>query len=204
VNRCEPMVQHFTEVDGIHPQDLYQYLISLAGELTTFTSVEKRPPTFVPYRHDQLRESFMAIFPVLRECLSQVTERTAIDMELVERKNGYKVAVIKDRDLITTATFVIAAKAQLSAEQLRSGFPAQVKIAPLEKITQLVHAQMPGIGLYALPVAPRQIPYHAGFAYFELETNSEYWVDMKKSSGFAMHVGGDFPGLELEFWAIKG
>jgi len=26
---------------------------------------------------------------------------------------------------------------------------------------------------------------------------------MPTSGGFAFHVGGEFPGLELEFWAIK-
>ncbi|MBL4868886.1 MAG: type VI secretion system baseplate subunit TssK [Pseudomonadales bacterium] len=204
VNRWEPMIQHFSEVDGVHPETLYQHLISLAGELATFTSTEKRPPTFVPYRHDQLQESFMPILAALRQCLSMVMEQSAINMELVERKYGIKVAAITDRNLVSTGTFVLAVKAHVPTEQLRGGFPAQVKIAPVEKIRQLVNAQMPGIGLRALPVAPRQIPYHSGFTYFELETNSEYWTEMQKSGGFALHVGGDFPGLELEFWAIRG
>lgn len=204
VNHWEPLIHHFTEVETIHPEALYQNLVSLAGELATFTSVEKRPPTFAPYRHDQLQESFMPIVTALRQCLSMVMEQNAVAMELVERKYGIKVAAITDRSLVGTATFVLAVKAQLPTEQLRSGFPAQVKIAPVEKIRNLVNAQMPGIGLRALPVAPRQIPYHSGFTYFELESNSEYWVEMQKSGGFAMHVGGDFPGLELEFWAIRG
>ena len=54
-----------------------------------------------------------------------------------------------------------------------------------------------------LPVAPRQIPYHAGYTYFELEKHSEFWKELQHSGGFALHVGGDFPGLELEFWAIR-
>ena len=60
------------------------------------------------------------------------------------------------------------------------------------------------MGLRALPVAPRQIPFHAGFCYFELETRgNEMWRQLETSSGLAMHVAGDFPGLELEFWAIR-
>jgi len=204
VNRWEPMIQHFTEGQGIHPEQLYQHLVSLAGELTTFTSADKRPPAFLPYRHDQLQECYVPILGALRQCLSMVLEQNAIAMEMVERKYGIKVAAINDRSLIGTATFVLAVKAQVPPEQLRSGFPAQVKFAPVEKIRQLVNAQMPGMGLRALPVAPRQIPYHSGFTYFEVDSSSEYWVDMQQSGGFAMHVGGDFPGLELEFWAIRG
>jgi type VI secretion system protein ImpJ len=51
---------------------------------------------------------------------------------------------------------------------------------------------------------PRQIPYHAGFAYFELDRNGELWRQLEKSGGLALHTAGDFPGLELECWAIKG
>ena len=87
---------------------------------------------------------------------------------------------------------------------VRTRFPTQVKIGPVLQIRQLVNSQLPGIATRPLPVAPRQIPYHAGFNYFELDRNSELWKQLKTSGGFAFHVGGEFPGLELEFWAIRG
>ena len=74
----------------------------------------------------------------------------------------------------------------------------------VEKISELVNLQLPGIGLSALPVAPRQIPYHAGSTYFELDRSGDFWKDLQKSGGFAMHVAGEFPGLEMACWAIKG
>jgi type VI secretion system protein ImpJ len=54
-----------------------------------------------------------------------------------------------------------------------------------------------------LPVAPRQIPFHAGSAYFELDQSSELWEQLKTSGGVALHVAGNFPGLAMEFWAIR-
>jgi type VI secretion system protein ImpJ len=53
-------------------------------------------------------------------------------------------------------------------------------------------------------VAPRQIPFHAGFAYFELDQTHALWSQLPTSGGVAIHVGGDFPGLAMEFWAIRG
>jgi type VI secretion system protein ImpJ len=52
-------------------------------------------------------------------------------------------------------------------------------------------------------VAPRQIPYHAGFTYFELDHSSQYWKELENSGGFGLHVAGEFPELQLEFWAIR-
>ena len=94
--------------------------------------------------------------------------------------------------------------AQMPADALRVRFPTQVKIGPVERIRDLVNLQLPGVTLRPLPVAPRQIPYHAGFNYFELETRgNELWKQLETSGGLAMHIAGDFPGLELQFWAIR-
>jgi len=103
-----------------------------------------------------------------------------------------------------TARFVLAVNAQLPGEALRTRFPAQVKIGSVERIRDLVNLALPGIPLNSLPVAPRQIPFHRGFNYFELEQGGEMWKQLERSGGLALHVAGDFPGLELEFWAIRG
>ena len=56
----------------------------------------------------------------------------------------------------------------------------------------------------ALPVAPRQLPYQAGCVYFELDRTSEYFARLDASGGFALHLSGDFPGIRIELWAIRG
>ncbi len=84
-----------------------------------------------------------------------------------------------------------------------SSFPSQIKIGPVEKIRDLVNLALPGVRLTPVPVAPRQIPFHAGFAYFELDQTHELWAQLKGSGGIAFHVAGEFPGLAMEFWAIR-
>jgi type VI secretion system protein ImpJ len=133
-----------------------------------------------------------------------VLEQSAIAIELQDRKYGVRVAIIPDQELLRNAGFVLAVNAQMPAEALRVRFPTQVKIGPVERIRDLVNLQLPGIGLRALPVAPRQIPFHAGFNYFELERGGELWKQLERSGGLAMHIAGEFPGIELEFWAIRG
>ena len=55
-----------------------------------------------------------------------------------------------------------------------------------------------------MAVAPRQIPYHAGSAYFELDRASELWRGMRSAGVIALHQAGDLAGLNLELWAIRG
>jgi type VI secretion system protein ImpJ len=93
-------------------------------------------------------------------------------------------------------------------DRLHRLFPNQVKIGPVEQIAQLVNVALPGIALRPLPVAPRQLPYHPGSVYFDLDRTGQFWAQLKKpggSGGIAIFVPGDaFPGLALELWAIKG
>lgn len=204
VNRMEPLIAHLCNLRGQHPERVYREFVQIAGELATFTAKDKRAPEFPDYQHNDLRATFGPVIAALRQSLSMVMEQNAIPIPLQERKFGIRVAPIADHKLLQSAVFVLAVNADVPNDTLRSRFPTQIKIGPTEQIRQLVNLQLPGIGLRPLPVAPRQIPYHAGFTYFELDRSSQFWKQLDSSGGFAMHIAGNFPGLELEFWAIKG
>ncbi|PZN33581.1 MAG: type VI secretion system baseplate subunit TssK [Proteobacteria bacterium] len=203
VNRYAPLVAHLAASAACHPEELYRLALEITGELSTLTAATRRPPQFPPYRHDALNASFEPVINALRACLSVVMEQTAIAIPLVQKKFGISVATVADTTLFDTAAFVLAARADLPTEEVRQRLPAQLKIGPVEKIRDLVNLQLPGIGLSPMPVAPRQIPYHAGFAYFELDRGTELWSMLKGSGGIAIHQAGDLPNLTLEFWAIR-
>ncbi len=203
VNRVEPLFEHLHQLPTLHPLELYQKAIQVAGELSTFTKSNKRPVALPEYKHEDLQLTFSYVMEEIRDCLSLVLEQNAVPIPLTPPKYGTRAAKIPDPNLLKDAFFVLAVNAQVSSEQLRSRFPGQVKIGPVEEIQQLVRSALPGITVNSLPVAPRQIPYHAGFSYFELNKQGDLWKKMYKSGGFAIHIAGEFPGLELEFWAIK-
>jgi type VI secretion system protein ImpJ len=204
INRFEPLIAHHASSGRLHPEELFRICVSLAGELATFTTQSKRPGPLGEYRHDRLRESFEPVMKALRASLSAVLEQAAIPIPVEERRFGIRVAMPPDRSLYRTAVFILAARADMPAEELRRRFPLQLKIGPVEKIRDLVNVQLPGVPVNPVPVAPRQIPYHAGFAYFELDQSNELWTQLEASGGLAMHVAGAFPGLTLELWAIRG
>ncbi|WP_207478255.1 type VI secretion system baseplate subunit TssK [Arenibaculum pallidiluteum] len=204
VNRHEPLFAHLGQASTVHPETLFGHMLQLAGELATFSGTGKRPPSFGPYRHEDLATSFRPLMQSIRQSLNTVLEQTAIAIPLRETRYGVHLAEVMDRSLFRTAAFVLAVRADVEAERLRRAFPTQVKIGPAERIKDLVNVALPGMVLDALPVAPRQIPFHAGVTYFEIDRNSAYWKEMPTSGGLALHVAGDFPNLEMALWAIRG
>jgi type VI secretion system protein ImpJ len=203
LNRNEPIFSQHTAVPNAHPKELHRDCLRLAGDLATLASTTRRPPEFPPYRHDDLNACFSPVFAELRRMLTAVLEQNALQIELVDRTHGVRTAVVNDLELVRTGSFVLAVNAQVPGEQLRQRFPAQTKIGPVDKIRDLVNLQLPGIGLRSMPVAPRQLPFHAGFFYFEFDRSGELWKAITANGHIAMHIAGDFPGLELELWAIR-
>lgn len=203
INRYQPLVAHLAQAPLMHPEALYRLLLELAGELATFTMPGKRAQAFPPYRHEMLRESFEPLIAALRIALSAVLEQSAVPIPLQQRKYGVWVGVVPDLTLLDTATFVLAAKADMKAEDMRRQLPTQSKMGPVEKIRDLVNLQLPGIAVSPMAVAPRQLPYTSGFVYFECDRHSPMWRMLKTSGGIAMHFGSGFEGLDLQFWAVR-
>jgi type VI secretion system protein ImpJ len=205
INRWQVLLAHWADSGNVHPEDLYRTLLQMAGELATFTeTTTRRPSAYPPYRHDDLQRSFAPVVADLRRSLSAVIEQTAVPVPLQERRHGLRVGPIVDRGILRNSTFVLSVQAAMPSENLRRLFPSQVKIAGVEHIKEFVMSQLPGIAVRALPVAPRQIPFYAGASYFELDRNSPHWQQMQSSGGFAVHVSGEYPDLQMELWAIRG
>lgn len=203
LNRHEPLLRQMALAPSRHPEQAHDLLLMFAGELCTLTQTARRPAEWPLYDHLNPQLAFEPLVDALREMLSVVLEQRAQPIELVPRKYGVHTATLPDPELARQAGFVLAVAAQLPAEQLRSRFPAQTCVAPVDLLRKLVNNNLPGIALRPLPVAPRQLPFHAGHHYFELDRGGELWPQFAESGSLALHVAGEFPGLEMALWAIR-
>jgi type VI secretion system protein ImpJ len=205
INRWQALLTHWAEAASVHPADLYATLVQVAGEFATFTDTNTRRPNKYPaYRHEDLQRSFAPVVADLRRSLSAVIDASAVPIPLVERKFGVRVGQITDRNILRAAQFVLVVRADVPGETLRQRFPRQAKLGAVEEITNLVNVQLPGIEISPMATAPRQLPFYANATYFELDRNAAHWQKMQVSGGFAIHVSGEFPGLWMELWAIRG
>lgn len=203
INRYAGQTWADLQFPDAHPGQWFRNWTELAGALATYGAAQRRLAEMTPYVHDDMAPGFEALMRELRRLLSTVLEQHAIPIVLADRGQGVSVAEIHDAELLQSADFVLAVHADLPADVLRRRFPAQVKIGPVDRIRDLVHLQLPGIELQALPVVPRELPYNAGYAYYALGKNGDLWRQLERTGAMALHLAGEFPDLRLEFWAIR-
>jgi type VI secretion system protein ImpJ len=203
INRTELILRHYLDQTRLGPDVLYQALLALLGELSTFSSATKRAGFDGRYQHSEQGPSFRELMTAIRAVLSMVLEQHAIELVLQPRQYGVLVCPVNDLNLLGAATFIVVASARSDSEVLRQRLPAHLKIGPVERIRELVNLHLAGISVKPLPVAPRQIPFHAEKTYFMLELSPRDLEQLAHSGGFAFHVSGEFADLELKFWAIR-
>lgn len=203
LNRAEPVFRHFSQTPNLNPESFYLELLCLVGELSSFVEAGKRLREFQEYDHARQFKTFSVLMEQARFALSIVLEQHAVELPMQKRKFGVIVSPIHDRTLLANASFILVVRADMDQDSVRTAIPRQVKISSVERIRNLVNLHLPGIKIRPLPVAPRQIPFHAGKTYFQLDFSSEELAQLELSGGFAFYVSGTFPGLQLQFWAIK-
>lgn len=204
LNRCEPLLEHWLRVPETPPEHVYLALRTLGGELSTFVrSSTRRPAQHPAYRHADPYLSLRALVKDVQALLNDVLVRSAQHIALTERANGVRVASIDPAELQGFASLVFAVAAQAPADEIATLFPARCKVGPSDRLGELIRSHLPGMALQPLPVAPRQIPFNAGFVYFQIDPQGPLWEHLVRHGGLALHVAGEFPGLRMELWGVR-
>lgn len=202
-NRATPMLEHLSSVARCNPEPIYLALSSLLGELSTYLHENRLPPELPTYDHARPDRCWPVLMSQLRQLVSVTLSTSAQPIPIQKKMHGYHLAPLFDRELLSTSSFILAVKADLPQSSFTKNFAAQVKIASIEKVRDLVARQLPGIEISLLPVAPRQLPFHAGYSYFLLNKSATAADAMQVSEGFAFHIPDNFPGLEVQFWSLR-
>lgn len=203
LNRYKMILSHFNTDISPHPLHFYHCLIQLIGEASTYMSEKRTLELSYQYYHLDLHKTFFPLMDVLRNYLVDVLEQTVIELPIQDRGNGWRLSMIQDVSLIGSANFILAITADMPADFVVTRILQTLKIGAVERIQDIVKLQLPGISLRHLPLAPRQLPYFAGYTYFELERKGEQWGLMEQSKALAMHLAVELPNIKLKLWAMK-
>ena len=204
LNRYEPLLVHLLRVPESSPEVAYTLLCSLAGELSTYIRAQTRRPVPAPaYEHRDPFKSFKLLVEDVRELLNNLLLRSAQSIPLQSRPHGMYLASLDPAELRGFDSLVLSVSASLAPEQLAQKLLAHCKVAPSDRLPDLVRLHLPGMALRVLPVPPRQIPFHADGVYFQLEPRGAMWEHLLAHGGIGLHLAVELVGLRLELWGVR-
>jgi type VI secretion system protein ImpJ len=203
LNRWTPMLIHQASLPTVHPERLYEAFTAMAGELSTMTRDDRRPPAVPVYDHENLQATFEPVFEALQASLSAMFNRSAVQLPLEPAgvPGGY-LSIITDRNLYRTGYFYLAVSAQVALDDIRARFPRLAKIGSLLRMEEIIPVAVSGVPLRHAPTPPPQIRVLPGHVYFELDRSAPDWRDFASAPALGLHVAGDWPNLRLELWCV--
>jgi type VI secretion system protein ImpJ len=200
LNREVNVLKHMRNSKYVHPERLYEELLRVAGELSTF-SASRLAATYAEYDHDNLAGVFEPLLADIQRLLSIDVGR-AVHLDLVQRGPNAFVAAVTDRTLFRNATFVVEVSAGMPLTLIQQQFPQLCKVGPNTRMNDIVQTHLPGIEMVHLPTPPRQIRAISDHVYFFLDKSSNLWPEFSNASAMGLHFAGDWPELQLDLWAI--
>jgi len=205
LNRWSAILKHLKTMPAIHPERLFENLVGMAGEISTLTRKERRPPSLPSYDHENLQPVFDPVINLLQLLLSGELERSVESLELTSRGPGRYLYVIRDKTLLKQSyVYLAVADSSKSMEEIRSRFPAICKIGASNKMKELVNSSLKaGVPLRHTTTPPTQLHVLPGYVYFELDRSAKDWAQVCASSGMGLFVADEWPQLKLELWAVK-
>ncbi|MBT0957259.1 type VI secretion system baseplate subunit TssK [Alphaproteobacteria bacterium KMM 3653] len=200
LNREINLLRHYRGSKYIHPEELYQLFLRLAGELWTFDK-DRLAPEYKPYDQDDLEQTFEPVVRDIQRLLSRDVGR-AVRLDLQELHPGSYIAKVTDRNLFRDASFVLEVAADKPLTQIQQQFPALCKVGPNTQMNAIVNNNLPGLELVHTPTPPRQIRAVTSHVYFYIDKNNPMWREFSTAPAIGMHFAGTWPDLKLELWGI--
>lgn len=185
------------------PLAVLRHLVTLCADVAACSY----PPTRItlPDRlsAQDLGPPFATVLRYLRDTLSQMRERLAMEIALSPSTDGSYLSTQSLPEIGHGVRIVIAVQAQVPNDWLWQRFADQAIVCASDRLAHRVRLQLPGVKLLHLPAVPPELPLQMGWHYFELERDGQAWAELVQARSVGLHVSGQWPGLDLCGWLLQ-
>ena len=201
VNHNFALLNHLANVEPLHPEELYQGLVELCGELITFSnawSLNDLPQ----YRHEQLSETFPKLDTMIRELLDTVISSRYRIIPLTSPKASFHLGRLESDSLVENADFYLSIQGELPVTRIVGEVPLHFKVGAPDDVEKILHSAVRGVHLTYTSQTPSSLPVRVGNHYFAFEPRGEIFQRMLKARSICIYVPESLSALKLELIAV--
>lgn len=195
-------LSHYFRHLGLHPERLYQSLLSLAGALLTF-SKSYRLADLPAYDHASPTAAFTKLDDIVRDLLETVISTRYFAIALNETKPAYHLGRLDSQQIDASTSLYVGVSGSLPPAELVDMVPLRFKLGAPDDVDKLVLSAMPGVRLVHQPQVPPAIPVRPGTYYFLIEPRGQLYERMLAAQAITLYTPGNIGDLKLELLAVN-
>lgn len=195
-----PVLKQFNVHGQEHPKVLFQTLVALAGELSTY--IEKTPvhPRDLPtYEHSTPSEGFDRIETILRQMIGEATPSSSHErISLTRQRESLLVASVRREVLEEGQLFVATRSDRHNEEQLANALPSMLRVASPDTIDKVLQSYTRALDVAATRRLPTGMPVDNQATYFKLEKRGPFWDSILDEGELAIFLPSDFRDIDVD------
>jgi len=193
---------HYLRNPGIHPERLFETLLTLAGSLMTY-SRSYHLASLPAYEHGDPGPGFEQLDNIIRDLLDTVISARYFSIALSEEKPCYHLGKLDSGKIDGNTTLYLALSAAMPLLELIEAVPLRVKAGAPDDVEKCVLSAMPGVRLVHAAQVPSAIPLRPETCYFALEPRGVLYEQMLKAQSISVYVPVGIRDLRLELLAVS-
>ncbi|WP_343730645.1 type VI secretion system baseplate subunit TssK [Duganella sp.] len=201
VSTAAAALMHYVRNPQLHPERLFETLLSLAGAMMTY-SKQYALIDLPAYQHEDPAPCFTALDDIIRDLLDTVISTKYFSIALSEDKPSYHLGKLDSGKIDQRTTLYLAVSAALPALELVEVVPLRVKVGAPDDVEKCVLSAMPGVKLTHAPQVPAAIPVQPDTYYFALEGKGMLYEQMLKAQSISIYVPSGIRDLRLNLIAV--
>ena len=195
------MLAHYFHHPALHPERLYEQLLSLAGSLMTFSKSWTLADLPV-YNHGDPGPAFSTLHQIIRELLDTVISSRYFAIALREVKPSYWHGMLDSQKIDDKTTFFLAVSGDMPASELVDVVPLRLKVGAPDDVEKFVLSAMPGVRLVHAPQVPAAVPVRPDAVYFTVEAKGQMYERMLQAQSISIYVPGSMADVKPELVAV--
>jgi type VI secretion system protein ImpJ len=203
VNSWVPGVMHAADKGEVHPEVLYLWLCSLAGQLASF-EVTSDPLALPRFNYLDLAGTLLPLFDTIFRLLGSVVSARYKPIPLEQTQPGLFVGRTSDPQLLREHVIYLIAGGDVPEDTLRDDIPRYVKVGSIDQIAKIVHSALPGVTVRMDLSPPNAVPVRAHMIYLKLDKQGRYWDSIVQSGTIAIYQPVKPERVKLELIAVEG
>ncbi len=205
INTHLPVLRHFHDQPGTHPERLYLTLVRLIGHLSAFLPDAGMTVGDLPaYDHARPAEAFNRLEAVIRDLLGEARpQANYVDLPLERQRDNLYTARVDAGLLQSAQLFLVARSDALAEADLIADVPMKLRVAAPSNIEAVLRSYTRALPIEHTHRLPVGMPVDQQANYFQLQKRGPFWESIRADGGIAVFVPSELDRVRLQLIAVN-